>query len=211
MNPNLMILTAVSMGCQASVGSRLTEANQLLAEEQFYQARQITQTVLEDQPQNAEAQYLMAEIIDAEIARHSEFIGQRPLEEMTEDETSQAVKLWLERSKTLLSLGQFDQAMLAAEKVFIYDLDNQRASQLIDRIRKQAVKDGKAESLIVKRMYQREMGERVAQYRVQAKEWIEMGRWGAARLTVEKILLLAPDDSEANRMYMQIKERRALR
>ncbi|HXV27453.1 MAG TPA: hypothetical protein VD913_00665 [bacterium] len=184
----------------------IQEARESMAMGEFYRAQQITKKILENQPNDRAAENLMAEIIDGEIARQRESFDTRVREELTDDEKSMSAKTWLERSQALLSVRQYDEALLAAERVFLYDPDNLRASQLIDQIRDKAYKEGKGESLILKQIYEGEIQERLARYREQAGVWIEEGKWGAAKLAVEKILILAPEDREGLALYDKVKE-----
>ena len=183
----------------------LSEALDFMKAGEFYRARQITQQVLEQEPQDLDAQKLMAEIIDGEIAVQKEVFETKAPEEFTLEEKQDAVKTWMERSDALVVAGEYEQALLAAERVFLYEPDHVGASQLIDRIKKEAREMGRAESLILQQRYKEEIDIRVERYREQAKEWMNNGRFGMARLAVEKILLLAPKDREATRLYEAIK------
>lgn len=219
-----MFLTVAVMGCQtlnreqeASEISRnstlsakqqelLGQARNALAGGDVTEARRLTQQVLAKEDNAEQAQQVMAQILDQEIARQKEMIETTALEEYTPDEKDDLVKTWIERSKSYLSFKQYDEALFAAEKVFLYDPANAQASKLIDEIKKRAYDEGKGDSLILKQMYQTEIHGRIRRYHHQAKQHIKKGQWGAARITVEKILLLAPDDSEALKLYQQIKD-----
>ena len=77
---------------------------------------------------------------------------------------------------------------------------------MIDEINQRAVKEGKKGSLIRNRVVESEIQDRIQQYRTQAKQWIRSGQWGAARLAVEKILLLMPEDKEGLGLQGQIRQ-----
>jgi len=188
----------------------IEEARQALAQGEFHQAQQITKKVLENQPNDAQAEILMAEIIDGEIARQRDIFDTKAQEELTDKERRDEAKTWLERSQMLFNVRQYDEALLAAEKVFLYDPDNLKASQLIDQIRGKAYQEGKGQSLILRQIYEGEIQERVERYREQARAWVDEGKWGAAKLTLEKILILAPEDREALALYEKVKEHRRL-
>ncbi len=218
----LFLLAGLMTGCKATTTEAVAlnssthyplmiqNARESLAKGEFHEAQQMTKKVLENQPNDAQAEKLMAEIIDGEIARQREIFDSKAREELTEQERSDQAKTWLERSQILFSVRQYDEALLAAEKVFLYDPDNLKASQLIDQIRSKAYKEGKGQSLILRQIYEGEIQERVERYREQARAWVEAGKWGAAKLAVEKILILAPEDREGLALYEKIKEHRRL-
>ncbi len=187
---------------------KLEEAQTALEAGEYYKARQMAQEVLNQVPGDQEAEKLMAEIIDREIEREKIVFEVKADEEFTDEEKSEAVKTWLERSQALFNVRQYEEAVLAAEKVFIYDSQNLKASQLIDKIKRKASDEGRAESVAMRQMYEGEIQDRIARYREQSKQWMESGQWGAARLAVEKILLLEPEDREALALYEKIKEHR---
>ena len=182
----------------------LEQARQFLAEGEIYQAKRNVRRVLDEAPDNETAWLLMAEIIDYEIARQIETETTKLVGEYTDQERADAIKTWLERSQALLEIQEYDQAMLAAEKVFIFDPENIKASQLIDQIRKKAIEQGKGENLAIRRIYQAEIDARVYTYLDQAEEWINSGRWGAARLAIEKVLLLDPENRKALKLYKKV-------
>lgn len=182
----------------------LSEAREALASEEFYKARQLAGKALERNPQDAEAEQLMATIFSEELARHKEVQDSKAREELTAEEGSQEVKTWLERARGFLAGGRYEDALVAAEKVFLFEPGNQEASQLVDEIRKSAGREGRRGELLVRQLTEEEIQSRVDRYRAQAKAWIRSGHWGAARLAVQKILLLAPGDREAIRLYEEI-------
>ena len=182
----------------------LAEAREMAEAGELYEAKKFTTKFIQQHPTDSEAQELMAQILDKEISRQKEIFETKPIEEFTSQEKSNEIQTWLERAQALLQLKQYDQALLAAEKVFQYDAENAKASRLIDDIRAHAYKEGKKDSLVVSQMVHGEIEERVEQYRKQAEDWIEKGQWGAARLAVEKILLLEPEDRDALKLQEKI-------
>jgi len=123
---------------------------------------------------------------------------------MSGDESVEEIKTWLERSETLFQSKQYDLALFAAEKVFLYDSTHAKASQMIDKIKRQALKEGKADILFLNQMYEEEISDRLTRYRDQAQAFFQEGQLGRAKYTVEKILLLEPDDPKALRLYQEI-------
>lgn len=164
---------------------------------EHYQAKKMTQAILDEDPESKEALVLMGEIINQEIALHHETFDEvKAPEEFSSPEQEGQIKTWLERSEAFFSLGQLDRAQAAAEKVFLYDPTNLQASQLVDKIRKENIRQGKHGLSVRQAMARDELGVRVERYRKNARELIEEEKWGAAKHTVQKILLLSPEDPE---------------
>jgi len=184
---------------------------------EYYKSRIQVQALLNQDPDNTAAQQLMADVLDKEIERQKEAVAgirQEALRSEAEvlNETSQIeVKNWLERSRTLLRQRQYDLALFAAEKVFIYEPNNREASFLIDDIKDEAIKNGKSESLFLSKMYQEEISERVKKYRMEAQALADENKDDQAKFTLQKILLLEPEDPEALSLMksLQRKEVRA--
>lgn len=211
-----VLITAFSGSCEtAAYGARssddpnsaLLQAKQSLADDQIQDAKEGVREILRKDPEHQGAGVLMAEIIDREISTHMETETLKVVEEYTEREKADAVKTWLERSRALLEAKQYDQAILAAEKVFVIEPENIEASGLVDRIREDVTKEGKAESLVLKEMYRGEIDVRVRVYMKQAEQWMNAERWGMAGLALEKILLLDPQNQEALKMHERFKAR----
>jgi len=210
----LTIMLTISLaGCAATpvrVASRdpetiLANARMALEEDQLYIAKSEVERVLEMRPGSEEAEWLMAEIIDREIVRQMTAEDIKAFEEFSDQDKQDEVRTWLERAQTLSEIKMYDEAVLAAEKVFLFDPDNREASRLIDETKKSAIADGKEQSLVLKKMYQSEIDIRVETYNEQGQIWLAAGRMGAARLAVEKILLLDPENSVALQMHKEIK------
>ena len=145
----------------------------------------------------AEAEKLMADILDKEVERQKEQLLPQAIEEMNGDDKQDAIKTWLDRSRTLFAANQYDLALFAAEKVFLYDAENIVASELIDQIKGKALKEGKADTLFIHKMYKEEIADRLEQYRGEAEDLASQGRFGQAQFTAEKILMLEPEDPKA--------------
>ena len=191
---------------------------------EYYKARLGVQAILEKTPDNTAAQQLMGDVLDKEIARQKEAVLSEALdeaqgkdvetprtvntEERFSDGTNQVeIKNWLERSRTLLYQRQYDLALFAAEKVFIYDANNHEASRLIDNIKNEAVKNGKAESLFLSKMYKEEISERVGKYRGEAQTLMNEDKNQQAQFTLQKILLLEPEDPESLKMFRELQKK----
>jgi len=206
----MIILSLVISGCQVlrpfGLGpSRLEVARDLYEDREYYKARNEVEKILKKDEDHEEAQMLMALILDKEIARHKELIAHEIIaEELTADEVRSEIRTWLERSETLFQRGQYDFALFAAEKVFIYDPAHAGASELIDEIKVKALKEGKADTLFVSKMYREEIAERIVSYGNLADVFLRDGRVNQARFTVEKVLLLEPENPQALKLLQDV-------
>ncbi len=205
------------MGCQTTSQPAVDELPTLIQIQQYfeagelYHAKKLASAFLNENPNDVEAQLLMAKILEEEIAQHKDAFDTKALEELDSDEKTLEAKTWLERSQGFLDAGQYEQAAWAAEKVFQFDPHNQKASQLLDRIKKDAWVYGKKQIDTGNNMIEDEVGDRVAIYRRQASQWMAERKWGAARFAVEKILLLLPEDKDALNLLKTIKSQSAKR
>ena len=182
---------------------------------EYYKARQGVQAILEKDPDNTAAQQLMGDVLDKEIARQKEAAITDALDEVQEkgdgklEKINQVeIKNWLERSRALLYQRQYDLALFAAEKVFVYDANNREASTLIDDIKDEAIKNGKSESLFLSKMYKEEISERVKKYRDEAQVLIQEDKNYQAEFNLKKILLLEPEDPEALRLFRDLQKKK---
>jgi len=202
-----MILTAMFLaGCATGERSSLvpgdhravfSQAEKFYNNHEYYNARRAVQQILAEDPQNLRAAKFMADILDKEIERQKEHLLPQAVEEMSANDKEDQIKTWLERSRALFAAKQYDLALFAAEKVFLYDADNSAASELIDQIKGKALREGKAETLFIHKMYKNEIADRLEQYRTQAEELAAQGQLGQAQFTAEKILMLEPEDPKA--------------
>jgi tetratricopeptide (TPR) repeat protein len=175
----------------------LTQAEKYYKSHEYYNARRAAQQVLDEEPQNPQATKLMADILDKEIERHKEHLLPQAIEEMNADDKQVQIKTWLERSQALFNVNQYDLALFAAEKVFLYDANDNAASEMIDQIKAKALKEGKADTLFIHKMYKNEIADRLEQYRAQAEALVAQGKFGQAQFTAEKVLMLEPEDPKA--------------
>lgn len=161
---------------------------------------------LEMRPEDPRAQTLMAKVLDREITREKSLLRGTLPKDLPSSQRKLQIKTWIERSRSFLDLGQYDEALLAAEQVFSLDPENPEASRLIDQIKETAQREGKGESLFLQELYQEEIEIRIAQYIEQAEAWLEAGRFGAARLAIGKILILDPENLEGRRLLTQLNQ-----
>ena len=194
--------------------SGLDEARLAYENGEYYKARIQIQSILAKDPENTAAQQLMGDVLDKEITRQKDAVmasssdGSQDADDTKSGGANQIeIKNWLERSRTLLHQNQYDLALFAAEKVFIYDANNHEASLLIDDIKDEAVKNGKAESLFLSKMYKEEIRERVKNYRGEAEDMSHDGKSEQAKFTLQKILLLEPEDPEALHLFRDLQKK----
>lgn len=121
-------------------------------------------------------------------------------EEWSPAEKSKQIKTWLERSRGYLEKSQFDEALREAEQIFRIEADHLEASRLVDEIKEKARGRGEEEGLFLQGVYQEEIKERVGRYAGEAETHLRAGRLGAARMAVEKLLLLDPENREGHRL-----------
>lgn len=182
----------------------MNRAERALKEDRIFEAKRWTLEALETKPHNLEAQKLMAKVLDREIVREKSLPQNKSPEEFNAQEKKLQIKTWLERSEGFLQVHEFDQALLSAEQVFQLDPGNLEASQMVDGIKAKARAEGKEESLFLQDLYEEEIQTRIRRYHEQAQTWLKANRLGAARLAVEKILLLDPKDREAHKLIAQL-------
>ena len=114
------------------------------------------------------------------------------------------IKTLMERGNSLLEIGAYEEAAATIETIFQYDPNNAQASKLMDEIQGRAVKAGKQQISDHAEIVHTEVEGRVSLYKRQAKTWIAEHKWGAARLAVEKILMLQPEDEEGLKLLEEI-------
>lgn len=196
--------------------SRLDEAHLAYERGEYYKARIQAQELLKQDPDNIAAQQLMGDVVDKEITRQKEALLASQIAVTTDSDSEDfsnknqvEIKTWLDRSKALMHQNQYDLALFAAEKVFIYDANNHEASLLIDDIRDAAIKNGKSETLFLSKMYQDEIADRVKKYRGQASELIEQNKVEQAKFALQKILMLEPEDPDSLRLFQSLQSQGA--
>jgi tetratricopeptide (TPR) repeat protein len=191
-----------SSPAQAEVEVKLFEARTHFEQGNLEQAKELAEEVLKVRRNDQQAQLLMAEIIDEEIQADRQIDNKSASKK---GNNALEIEKWLERSRSYLHLKQYDEAALAAEKVFLYDAYNSQASRLLDKIRNEAIREGKNAVQAMGQISDEEIESRIQNYRSQANTWIQKGRWGSAKLAVDKILWLHPYDREALKMQESIK------
>ena len=185
----------------------LKKGEEALQEGKLFEAGDWAQEALTARPKGMEAQKLMAQVYDQQITEDKILSQSKAPEELKPSEKSLQVKTLLERSRSLLEMNLLKEANDTAEEAIQLDPDNLEASRLLDEIKEKAQKLGREESLFLKDLYDEEVTSRMKKYARQAEQSVKEKKWGAARLTVEKMLLLDPKNSDAKKLLAEIDKR----
>ncbi|MCB9799788.1 MAG: tetratricopeptide repeat protein [Candidatus Omnitrophica bacterium] len=195
---------------EAQKEALLKKAEAYLAEGQLYQAAKVTRKAIQLFPKDSDAIQLLAVIEVAE----DEIYEQMQLRDSVLDAQQMNLKqkldmaqTWVERSRELYEMKKYREATLAAEEAFKYDPQNVNASRMLDTIQAERIKEGQTESDQLRRIYRDEISEKIERYHEQLDEYMAGERWGMARFTAQKILLLAPEDPRALKKYEEINTR----
>ena len=189
--------TILAQSVSSDSSSKLKTARQFLEAGELFQAKKITEDFLKDHPGHAEAVRLMADILDKEFSQYKEVFKDQAVEELVPDAKEAQVKTWMERGHSLMERGEYDEASATVENVFQYHPQDAKASALLDEIKQRAWKDGKKQIADERLIVDNEVQDRVTIYKEQARTWMQEGKFGAAHLAAQKILILKPDDKEA--------------
>lgn len=202
------------MGCSAgrkhgalSYEQQMKRSREAVEKGRLFEAKQSLAKALEVKPKSPEAERLMAQVISREIERHKILSETLSPETLDFQQKTLQIKTWLERSREFLQAQAYEESLHAAERVFQLDPENREASRLIDEIKLKARQQGKDESFFLQDLYQEEMETRIRRYVRQAEGWIAEGKWGAARLTLQKILILDPKNPQGNRLWSLLEQR----
>jgi len=172
----------------------------------MFEAERWAEEALKMKPASLEAQKVMAKVLDREFAEKKTHFQPTAPEELKHDEKALRVKTLLERSRSLLQMNLLKEANDTAEEALQLDPDNLEASTLLDAVKEKAQKLGREESLFLQDVYEEEITSRIERYTQQAEEAVTAKRWGAARMAVEKVLLLDPANARAKKLLARIEK-----
>lgn len=198
--------TLVLVGCSTtrpahfSYPEKIQNSQKAFEDERWSDAKRWAAEALEMRPNDVNAQKLMGKVLDAEIAQEKILQHSEPVEELIPKDQALHAKTWVERAQSLLEMNQVDEAYEAAEKALQIEPDNLKASRVLDRIKARVQKAGTTEDRFVQELYEEEVKNRVEHYTREAESFIAEKRWGAARFTLEKTLILDPGNSKVNRL-----------
>ena len=128
-------------------------------------------------------------------------------EEYTEEEKKRYTVELLALGDELFENKNYEYAMAAYEQVFLFDPDNVKASAKLDQLKKQMGREKRDETGIVKEVYDEEARERARTFWNQAMDYLKQEKYAQARFTLEKILLLDPENQEAQKLYEDLKKK----
>ena len=134
---------------------------------------------------------------------------EKTVEELNAGEKKLMIQKFLEEGDRYVVRKDYNRANATYERVFLLDHDNLDASKRIERLKKQMLKEGVLETELVSQVYDEEISGRVEEYLKLARILMEQEKWGEARFTLEKLLLIAPLHQEANRLYQVLKKKTA--
>lgn len=126
------------------------------------------------------------------------------IEELTPAEKQSMIQELMAEGDRYVDEKNYNLANAAYESIFLLDANHQGASERIDRLKKRMMKEGKSETDLVTRVYDSEIDMRVRTYLKQAKEFMENGKLGQARLALQKLLLINPLHDEAAKLYREL-------
>lgn len=184
----------------------LMEAQVYLADQDYEKAEKVTRQILEKSRGNEAAEKFMAQVIQAQGRHTNSGLTLKPLEEMSSEEKRLEIERWMERTRSFLALGHYEEAVAAVEKVFLYQSYHPQASRLLDEIHEKALQEGHKDLAALEQAAQEEIKMRIKNYRRQAKQRLSQGQWGHARVAIDKILMLDPSDREALRLKEGLKQ-----
>ena len=127
-------------------------------------------------------------------------------EELSVSEKQAMIKELLIEGDRYVQERNYNLANAAYESIFLLEPEHTGASQKIDKLKKQMLKEGKTETELVTRVYDSEIDMRVKTYLAQAKEYMASGQLGRARLALQKLLLINPVHQEGQTLYKQLNQ-----
>ena len=127
-------------------------------------------------------------------------------EEMDEEEKREEIDRLLREGDRYKEMMNYNSANAVYEGVFRLDPNHVEASKRIDRLKEKMLQEGRSETGLVSGVYDTEIEARVRIYWNEVQELVAQERWGQARFTLEKLLLLDPLHEEGRELYERLKE-----
>jgi len=142
------------------------------------------------------------------LARDNAFEQVKKLEkEYSAERAETTIDQLLQLGDELRDEKKYKQALEAYEEVFTIDPGNVRASAKIDVVRQVMQREGKDETGIVKGVYEEEAKNKVISYWTEIRDYLKEEKYGQARFTLEKLLLLDPFNQEAIQLHETLSKR----
>lgn len=183
----------------------MAQANKFLAHSEFYKAGQTAARLQSHFPEDPQIRELVTQVEKRQAERYQELKGSLSgMAELSSREKQDVIQTLNERAEEYFQEGKYAEAAETVQEVFQYEPGNGRASKMLDKITGAQGKEVEREGGVLREMYRDEMTERMEMYRLEARRCIDHGRYGKARFALEKMLLLEPNDPEANRLYSMV-------
>lgn len=183
----------------------MAQANKYLAQSEFYKAGQTASRLQGYFPDDPQIRELVTHVQVRQAKRYKDLRGSLSgMTDMTQREKQDAIQTLNERAEEYLRSGKYAEAAEMAQEVFQYEPGNSRASKMMDKITDAEGKEAEREDGLLRGVYRDEMTERMEVYRREARRAMDNERYGQARFAIEKMLLLEPNDPEANRLYTTV-------
>lgn len=182
----------------------MAKAQSYVEQGEFYKAEQVARRLQSHFPDDPEVRDLATRIRARQDERHEALRFGFSAEETSARARKDFIQTLNERAESYFEEGRYQDAADTAQEIFQYEAGNARASELLDRIGRAERKEAGREENVLTEIYREEMSGRIESYRHDTRRAMDQKRWGRARFTLEKWLLLDPKDSEANRLYEQV-------
>ena len=130
-------------------------------------------------------------------------------EDLNSDERRDMVSQLLLEGDQYLGEKNYNLANASYESVFLLEPNHPEASKRIDGLKKHMLGEGRSETELVTRVYDEEIEERALGYLNQAKQLIAQQKWGQARFTLQKLLLIQPLHKEGRKLYESVNQKTA--
>lgn len=131
--------------------------------------------------------------------------GPKVTEELTTAEKKEMIQELIAEGDRYFDGKEYNRAAAVYESVFLLEPEQPEASERIDRMKKQMLKEGKAETEVLGQVYDSEIELRTRFYWGRAQQLLRDGKTAQARLELEKLLLLNPLHEEGKKRYETLK------
>ncbi|GEM_PF-2835309 len=209
--PILLFLTlwiarpAVSWGDVAN-GDVISAFNQSIDEEAKHKIQEAEEAerggnIRKSQMLIRQAMLLETLRVEEEKTSEEKLIALR--DQMPEGEKKEWIKRFISEGDQLARLGLYDIAVDEYEKVFLLDPENHKASDRIDRLRKQFIKEQHATLKEQDKVFEEDYKKRTEILLNQANELMDAGNYSSAKRTLERLLAVEPKNKKAKKLLKE--------
>lgn len=202
--------TAEQISEQEDLKSVLDAFNQsveLEAKKKIEEAEQAERTGNLQESQGLIREAMMLETLKVEEGRITEEKLLALKDQMSSSEKKNWMKRFIQEGDRLANLGLYDMAVDEYEKVFLLEPENRKASQRIDRMKKQFLKE---QGQILKeqgKQIDQELKRKVDIYLNQVEELVRAGNYSSAKRTLERLMTLDKKNKNAKKLMKLINEK----